>query len=153
MSTTVLSCGVLIVCREGELLLCHSTGSPRWDIPKGLQDEGETAREAAVRETFEEAGLTLDAEALLDLGRHPYLRGKDLHLYGLLAERFDLAACRCTSFFVDGRGRERPEVDGFDWTPFEKVPERTGKSLATLLRQRVRLDEVLQRLIDTALPN
>jgi putative (di)nucleoside polyphosphate hydrolase len=147
MSETLLSCGVLIVCREAELLLCHSTGSPRWDIPKGLLDPGETPLQAAVRETFEEAGLALDADSLLDLGRHAYLRGKDLHLYGLLSERFDVAACRCTSFFVDARGRERPEVDGFEWTPFDRVFERTGKSLAALLRGRVPLHDLLKRLL------
>ena len=30
-----LSCGVLIVNAERELLLCHVTGQHHWDLPKG----------------------------------------------------------------------------------------------------------------------
>lgn len=52
--------GVLAWRREGRKLLValiSSFSGRRWVIPKGLVDEGETARESAARETEEEAGL------------------------------------------------------------------------------------------------
>lgn len=129
----VLSCGVLVLDGAGELLLGHATGSPRWDIPKGIAEPGETALAAALRETAEETGLALDAADLHDLGRHAYRRGKDLHLFALLRERFDPALCRCRSTFVDARGRVVPELDRFEWVAFAQLPLRCGRSLAALL--------------------
>lgn len=146
----VVSCGVLVLCDVGEILLCHSTGSPRWDIPKGIGDEGEneSEKQTALRETFEEAGLALDGDGLLDLGRFAYLRGKDLHLFAVLIDRIDLAACQCTSFFEDSRGRLRPEVDAYQWVAFESALEKTGKGLAAVLRDKLSLPAVLKRLLE-----
>jgi 8-oxo-dGTP pyrophosphatase MutT (NUDIX family) len=76
------SCGVLLLSPQRELLLCHATGAAHWDIPKGLGEPGETPRETAVRETFEETCLRVDPHRLLDLGRLAYRPGKDLHLFG-----------------------------------------------------------------------
>jgi 8-oxo-dGTP pyrophosphatase MutT (NUDIX family) len=39
-------------------LLLSSRGTGRWVIPKGTIEQGETARECAEREAFEEAGIT-----------------------------------------------------------------------------------------------
>ena len=64
-----LSCGVVILNPDRELLLCHVTGQNHWDLPKGGIDVGETPMQAALRETREESGLRLEAETLLDLGR------------------------------------------------------------------------------------
>jgi 8-oxo-dGTP pyrophosphatase MutT (NUDIX family) len=148
-----LSCGILIVNAGAELLLCHATGTARWDIPKGSPEAGETPAQAAVRETAEECGLVYTPADLLDLGRHAYRRGKDLHLHAVLVERFDAAtACRCTSTFLDPRGRVRPEMDAFEWVAFERVPERCAKSMAALLAGTVRLDDVLRRLVQSRTP-
>ena len=74
------SCGVVIT--DGDvLLLGHATGSPRWDIPKGLAEPGEEFRVAAVRELQEETGLAVAPEALRDLGVQRYMPGKDLALF------------------------------------------------------------------------
>ena len=45
---------------EGAIVLVASRSKPRWQLPKGLIDEGETPEAAAVREVREEAGV--DAE-------------------------------------------------------------------------------------------
>jgi predicted NUDIX family NTP pyrophosphohydrolase len=141
-----LSCGVLVFEREhGSLLLCHATGTPRWDIPKGLADPGESPRRAAARETREETGLALDAEALLDVGRCAYRRGKDLHLFAALIEHVDPAALRCSSRFVDRNGRTLPEMDRFAWVALDEAPQRCGKSMAALLTS-LELPRLLQRL-------
>ena len=37
-----LSCGILILNPQRELLLCHVTGQDHWDLPKGGMHAGET---------------------------------------------------------------------------------------------------------------
>lgn len=142
-----LSCGILVLTRNAELLLCHATGTSRWDIPKGGGEPGEADVQVAIRETAEECGLRFAADELLDLGRHPYRRDKDLHLYAALSEAIDPRTCVCSSSFRDRYGRLVPEMDRFEWLPFERVVERCGKSMAALLRERISLPEVLDRLL------
>jgi 8-oxo-dGTP pyrophosphatase MutT (NUDIX family) len=67
-----LSCGILILNGQQELLLCHVTGQDHWDLPKGGAHEGESPLQAALRETREETGLDLAAEVLRELGRFDY---------------------------------------------------------------------------------
>jgi len=142
----LVSCGVLLLDAQDELLLCHATGTPRWDIPKGIAEPGETPLAAAVRETAEEAGIVLAPEGLVDLGRHAYLRGKDLHLHGALVERFDTARCRCSTFVRDARGRLRPEADAYAWVPHAEVGPRVAKGLAAILAGPLALDVLRTRL-------
>jgi len=146
MAGVVLSCGILVLNAQAELLLCHATGSSRWDIPKGIADAGEAELQAAIRETTEETGLQLEPERLLDLGRFAYRRGKDLHLYATLIERIDTTSCVCSTRFRDAYGRWRAEMDAFEWVAFADVGQRCGKSLAALLTQRISLPSVLQQL-------
>lgn len=141
-----LSCGILVLNAGAELLLCHATGTPRWDIPKGGAEVGERAIDAALRETAEETGLAFAPEALLDLGERAYRPGKRLHVFATLAERLDPAGCRCSTHFVDRFGRTVPEMDRFEWVPFDAVPRRVGKSLAALLTGPLALPQVLQAL-------
>ncbi len=145
MTSTVTSCGVLLFSPQRELLLCHATGAAHWDIPKGLPDPGETPREAAVRETLEETGLRLDPEGLLDLGPMAYRPRKDLHLFAMQIDRIDPGTCVCTSMFHDRHGRLLPEADAFEWTPFERVPERCAKNMSKVLTEVLSLDDLWQR--------
>ena len=80
-----VSCGTLIVNGAGQLLLCHVTGTAKWDIPKGMQDPGETPLESAVRELREEAGLAFEPELFTDLGCFNYRPDKKLHLFHVRA--------------------------------------------------------------------
>ena len=43
--------------RNGRVCLVTSSNGKRWVIPKGLIEPGQTAREAALQEAWEEAGL------------------------------------------------------------------------------------------------
>lgn len=113
-----VSCGTLIVNSAGQLLLCHVTGTANWDIPKGLQDPGETVLQAACRELFEEAGLRFDPARFVDLGQFSYRRDKQLHLFKLALgdELPSLEALHCSSFFPHHvTGAPTPECDGFRW--------------------------------------
>jgi 8-oxo-dGTP pyrophosphatase MutT (NUDIX family) len=138
----VTSCGVLLLNPERELLLCHATGAAHWDIPKGVGEPGETPRDTAVRETFEETGLRLPPDGLVDLGRMAYRPGKDLHLFAAWSERVDPNTLVCSSRFQDRRGRLVPEADAFEWTPFERVPERCAKNMTKVLMEKMSLDQI-----------
>ena len=140
------SCGILILNAHAELLLCHATGTPIWDIPKGGDDPGETEMQTAIRETAEETGLRFDPAQLLDLGRFAYRPTKDLHLFATLIERVDPSQCHCASRFRDVWGRMRPEMDAFEWTRFERVPQRCARNMTRVLTRTISLPALLQRL-------
>ncbi len=142
-----LSCGVVIVNDAAELLLCHVTGHDHWDLPKGGMARGETPLESALRETKEETGLMLEAEALLELGRFEYRLRKDLHLFALRMPRFDAAALHCESRFTDAAtGQRLPEMDGYGWFAFERVTEHVTRKMAAVLCGRLDLRHLLARL-------
>lgn len=141
-SQKLLSCGILIVSPAG-ILLAHATRTPRWDIPKGKIEPGETPKQAALRECLEETGLDLaeHAEAMVDLGAHPYLPKKDLHLFLLeLDEPLDLSQCKCTTYIERGPHKERfLETDAYAWVPKEEVFTKVGKGLMRYLVARGQL--------------
>jgi putative (di)nucleoside polyphosphate hydrolase len=112
------SCGTLIVNKDRQLLLCHVTNTEKWDIPKGLQEPGESTLEAAVRELHEETGLKFDETLFQEIGCFDYHRNKRLHLYRLhAADDFDnLDHLVCTSHFSHRvTGTATPEVDAYCW--------------------------------------
>jgi len=127
------SCGV-IVTDGRQLLLGHATRSPRWDIPKGTAEPGETFAVAAARELLEETGLAVAPEELADLGIHAYLRGKDLALFMWKpAQLPDPQGLTCTSQFALPNGTLLPEFDRFGLFPWEEAMSRVGKNLARVL--------------------
>ena len=144
-----LSCGVVILNPDRELLLCHVTGQNHWDLPKGGIELGETPLQAALRETREESGLHLQPEALFDLGRFSYTNKKNLHLFACLMPRFDLRALRCESRYLDRySGRQLPEMDGYGWFAFARVATLCTPKMAQVLGSRIDLEGVLRRLDD-----
>ena len=132
MRTKATSCGVLVT-DGSRLLLGHATRSPRWDIPKGEAEPGESYAGAARRELFEETGLDAPEAELRPLGVFPYLRGKDLALFAWApAQLPDPQTLACASCF-SWNGRMWPEFDRFGLFTHEEALGRVGKSLAALL--------------------
>ena len=76
-----------------EVLLVHPSGNYNrgkpWSIPKGLPDEGESLLETAIRETSEEAGISIDpglAQESKSLGSIDYTRSrKRVHAFAVEA--------------------------------------------------------------------
>jgi 8-oxo-dGTP pyrophosphatase MutT (NUDIX family) len=146
-SSKRLSCGIVIVNQERELLLCHVTGGGHWDLPKGGIDASETPLDAALRETREETGLVLAAHELIELGRFAYSERKDLHLFATRMQRFDVARLWCESHFSEHwTGRRLPEMDAYGWFGFERAGALCSPKLARLLRESIDLNAALGRL-------
>jgi len=132
VSVKATSCGVIVT--DGErILLGHATRSPRWDIPKGVAEPGESLAAAAARELFEETGLSVSETALRPLGVFPYRRDKDLALFCWTPPQLpDPKALVCVSCFPFN-GKMLPEFDRFGLFTHDEALTRVGKSLAQLL--------------------
>lgn len=148
-----LSCGVVILNRQAEILLCHVTGQGHWDLPKGGAQSGESPLAAALRETTEETGLLLDPARLLDLGRLPYRARKDLHLYATLMPRLDVTQLHCDSHYTHPLSRQRlPEMDDYGWFGFERIGALCSAKLTAVLCERLSLPALLGQLLQAPTP-
>jgi hypothetical protein len=61
-------------------------------------------------------------------------------------QAFDIGQCHCSSRYTDPWGRSRHEMDGFEWTPFDRVLRRSARHLGVLLTQTLSLPVLLARL-------
>ena len=132
----VVSCGVVILNARREVFACRATGTSRWDLPKGVQDPGESAIQTALREVWEETSLALEPQSLDDLGLYDYLPAKRLHLFALrvAVDAFDISACRChTSFPHHVSGLPTLEVDAYAWKPLDRVDVWCGKNMTRVM--------------------
>jgi putative (di)nucleoside polyphosphate hydrolase len=86
---------------SGTLHLCHATGIGHWDIPKGIQDPGESSVQAARRELWELTGLEFDEALFDDMGCFAYRSDQRLHLCKVraLGDLDILGHLICTSHF------------------------------------------------------
>ncbi len=151
---TKRSAGILLfrfVAATPQLLLVHPGGPywakrdlGAWTIPKGEYEQGELARECALRELGEELGAApdLDLEALIDLGSVRQKSGKVVEAWAAEGE-FDPAQLRSNAFAMEwpprsGREREFPEVDRAEWFAPARAREK-------ILPAQV---ELIDRLID-----
>jgi len=113
-------CVGLVLTDGVRFLGVRPTGQTFYDMPKGMQDRGETLRDTVVREVEEETGLDISRyrSTLSDQGRFKYRMTKDLHVFLLqLPQLPPTSSMRCTSTF-EMYGRRIPEVNGykyFDW--------------------------------------
>ena len=68
------SAGLLLYKKQKgiKVLIVHPSGfynqNAAWSIPKGEVDEGEEIQTTAIRETFEEIGVKIDPDRLMNLG-------------------------------------------------------------------------------------
>jgi 8-oxo-dGTP pyrophosphatase MutT (NUDIX family) len=141
-----LSCGIVVLHDGGEILLCHVTGQDHWDLPKGGRALGESPLRAALRETREETGLAFAPADLLELGRVAYRPRKDLHLFAARTPRIAPETLVCESQYRRSDGRRAPEMDGFGWFSFARVPALVTPRLAAVLVERLDLAQVLRQL-------
>lgn len=149
-----VTCAVILQAppvRPGDIQIigCHPTGktwNDCYDLPKGCANVGEDDIDAALRELREETGGRLNKEDLVDLGIHPYLRGKDIHVFYYRYSSWDVvpltATMRCKSYFTLN-GKQFPEMDYFNLIS-EKNWNRFSKGIQRILN----IKEIHDHLID-----
>lgn len=131
-----VSCGVLIINENGEILVGLSTGNDKYDIPKGQLEEGERHIEAAIRECKEETGLAFGEKDLTFLGHFNYSRYKDLVLYmtTIRSTSIQVEELVCESTFTTKDGKEYPELSSFMWMPPEEYQTHMFASMQKVLQ-------------------
>lgn len=131
-----VSAGVIITDSR-YTLVGHATGKPeRWgyDIFKGGRESiNEKYISAALRELYEETGITLTKNDLTPLGKFDYRPDKSLRLFLYrslnVKKEFDLTKLKCTSFLEDGT----PEMDKYKFVPVDKLHLFLYKSLSPIV--------------------
>jgi 8-oxo-dGTP pyrophosphatase MutT (NUDIX family) len=135
MAVKTTSCGV-IVTDGARLVLGHASRSPRWDIPKGEAEPGESFAAAAARELQEETGLVAPPDVLMPLGVKEYLRNKDLVLFAWVMPALpDPKTLVCSAYFELRNGARLPEFDKFGLFTLDEAIGLVGKNLARLLSE------------------
>lgn len=139
-----LSAGILFFTKDSRLFMGRVTnsglggGPSRWDIPKGHVEEGETPKQAAIRECKEETGFTdYDEGLLFDLGQHDYASNKDIHLFGypVPMDHSQFKNCVCTAYHTAEDGTTFPEIDAFALIKPEQWSYVMGPSLFNVMQK------------------
>lgn len=120
-----------IIVKDGAVLLVRravSEGELMWQFPAGGIEAGESAEDAAVRETAEETGLSVKAVRLLGERVHPKT-----------GRAMSYTACEV----VEGKARvaDDEELDAVAWVSHDEIPEYVPYGLFGPVQEY--LDDVL----------
>lgn len=140
------SAGILIKSGD-KFLLAHTTGmkpDKGWGLPKGRVDEGESTKQAAVRETQEECGLSIDESDIKPITQVSY-KSKDeygvvkktLHVFLFETdEEIQKQPLVCSTYFTprwaDNKNVKVPEVDRFKWVTLDEAKTISMKSIKSV---------------------
>lgn len=142
---TPVSAGILLFRRRGALeVLLVRPGGPfwrgkdagAWMIPKGMVEEGESTRDAALREFAEETGTVLDSVPF-PLRRVRQAGGKIVEAFAMEGD-LDADAVTSIDFEMEwpprsGKLRRFPEVVEARWMRLEEARRQMLKSQLPLL--------------------
>jgi len=132
-----LSCGGFIYNTNNEILITRSTGSSKWNIPKGKIEDNETPLECAIREIKEETNIDVSGCMITDAGQHKYLQYKDIHLFFFILHSVP-TDIRCNSFFMTKYGTELPEIAEYKWCTYEEArllwSDNLNKSIDSMIK-------------------
>lgn len=120
-----------IIVHDGRVLMVRrrvSEGELSWQFPAGAVEAGETVGEAAVRETLEETGLSVEAVKLIGDRVHP--KSKRFMSY---------TAARVVS--GEAHVADADELDAIEWVSLDEIPEKVPYGLFGPVQEY--LDEVL----------
>jgi 8-oxo-dGTP pyrophosphatase MutT (NUDIX family) len=104
--------------RRVEIALITTQSGKRWVVPKGSLDAGERARDAAIRETVEEAGLIGDLEPK-PLGRYHFTRAREKYVVDVYLMRVTMVL----NYWSEARLRRRR------WIAIERAAAFVGTEL------------------------
>ncbi len=122
----VYTCGIFLISKDNLLLIAHPTNAAHdvWSIPKGLKDEGESSRVAAVRELEEETGIKLSSDQIETFADGIIYPNKKktllpfVHKSDIISWEYDLV---CSSMVHQTNCAPFPENDEFAWASLEEA--------------------------------
>lgn len=153
-----IAAGLVLIRRTPEIqaLIVHPGGpfwarkeNGAWSIPKGLIEEGESALDAARRETSEELGIALPEPPFFELGEARFASGK--RVIGFATELdFDVACLSSNEVEMEwppksGNRISFPEVDRAAWVSLERARVLLNAALIPFV-ERALSDEAREAL-------
>lgn len=133
-NSVVPSVNVVVVDDAGRILLIHRTDNDNWALPGGAMDLGESLPAAAVRETFEETGVTVEVTGLVGIYSDP----RHVILYTSDGEARQEFSVVFTARPTGGRLTPSSESREVDWI----APDAIGR-LTMDRSMRMRIDRYL----------
>ena len=141
---TEVTCGIFLVDPYDQLLIVHSTNARwnTWGIPKGIPEECESYKEAAIRELYEETYLDIESVQINYLGSSKYLKcNKILEAFWILLDKpIIMEDLKCLSM-VEKDGKEPfPELDKYMTVSLDdahKWLHQTQIDLLPLLKEKI----------------
>jgi 8-oxo-dGTP diphosphatase len=130
-TTTTPDVSAAIITDGGRVLMVRrrvKEGELSWQFPAGGVEEGETAEQAAVRETLEETGLVVKAVRYIGDRVHPKTK------------KF-MAYTACEVISGEARVADADELDLVAWVAHDEIPKLVPYGLFEPVQEY--LDEVL----------
>lgn len=133
---TIYSAGLVIIY-DKKILLGHTTGR-KWygsySIPKGIIESGESAIDAAIRETYEELGISIPKN-LIDRNEHTFALTSRKGKYNKIVSYFvveidNLSQLRLTDLRVP---KSQLQIDEIDWAGFLDYTEAKKRIMPSQL--------------------
>jgi 8-oxo-dGTP pyrophosphatase MutT (NUDIX family) len=126
--------GIAIVY-QNKLLIVHPTGSG-WSnlgIPKGHIEDGESIKDTAIRETFEETGIKVKESSLSQAHFLDYPNGKK-RIYYFIYKIDDLSEIGLSTETVPKSQLDLKEVDWAGFVPFDKAAKLMYKPQVAIIK-------------------
>lgn len=130
-SPTVFAAGCIVVRQSatGPLLLLIHDRHGAWSFPKGHLDAGESSTQAAIREVYEETGITGMLGALVASITYPVTKKGQVHI-----KQVDFYLLTTTQTTVQLQAEEG--IDAYQWvTPAEALALVTYPQVNAVLQQ------------------
>lgn len=139
----VHSAGLAIIYKKNKILLVHPTNA-KWmgsySIPKGHVELGETALEAAIRETKEEIGVEFYINSAFSVERELYYTKNKAEkpwkkLSYFIIHIDDLSQIGLTSEIIPKEQLQSIEVDWAGFVSFSEATRRLSPALLKIIEQ------------------
>jgi len=139
----VISAAILMTDGE-KFLIIRPTGWKKWEIPKGEMDKGESEKQTAVREFYEETGQKINISGLQKVGKFPLHPNKDVVLFTYSTDKLPpISSMKCLSVFYPNisKGDNQttlPEVNGWKYITFDEIGKYVRPDMQTLIKKVIK---------------
>lgn len=131
----------MVLRRDGMVLMVKATYKDFWTFPGGVVDPGESPLVAAIRETREEVGLSIDPTAVsfLSCGYIPEKAGflDRLHYF------FEADTIPDQEIVL-----QADEIAAYEWVPYQEVARRADDRSSYRAIERMLIDGVAEPYFD-----